>query len=195
MSSRCSARAGPVGHGMLERGRAWLGLLCLCALGACEREERDFASLDAPASMRAGDGSAYAIAQGKQLYLEFNCVGCHSMGGGGMGPPLMDREWRYGSEPEAVFQSITQGRPNGMPAFGERIVARQRWWLTAYVRSMSGLVPKDRRPGRGDDMHAKAPELIRDQVEPFTRRPAPSRAGGDTAYRIMPGPAPDTTER
>jgi hypothetical protein len=58
---------------------------------------------------------------------------------------------------------------------------------------MSGLVPKDRRPGRGDDMQAKAPELIRDQVEPFTSRPGPSPAEGDTADRILPGPASDST--
>jgi mono/diheme cytochrome c family protein len=192
MSSRCSAPAGSGRQPALRQGHARsCCLVLLCFFAACEREDRNFASLDASASARSSgtDGSAYAIAQGKQLYLEFNCVGCHGMGGGGMGPPLMDREWRYGSNPESVFQSITNGRPGGMPAFGERIVEPQRWWLAAYVRSMSGLVPKDRRPGRADALQAKAPELIRDQVEPRTVPPGRPGTEGDTADRIRPGPA------
>ena len=43
--------------------------------------------------------SAYAVAEGQKLYEAYNCVGCHAHGGGGIGPPLMDRNWIYGSEP------------------------------------------------------------------------------------------------
>src|ERR1044071_3848683 len=43
--------------------------------------------------------NAYAIAEGKRLYTQLNCVGCHANGGGGMGPPLMDDKWIYGSAP------------------------------------------------------------------------------------------------
>src|SRR4051812_6887245 len=32
------------------------------------------------------DGNAWSVAQGKRLYVWFNCNGCHAMGGGGMGP-------------------------------------------------------------------------------------------------------------
>ena len=42
------------------------------------------------------------------------------MGGGGIGPPLMDDRWIYGSAPENIYASIVQGRPNGMPAWGGR---------------------------------------------------------------------------
>ena len=31
-------------------------------------------------------GNAFAIAEGGRLYQWFNCVGCHSNGGGGIGP-------------------------------------------------------------------------------------------------------------
>src|SRR4051794_8116437 len=65
--------------------------------------------------------NAYALSQGQQFYNKFNCVGCHSHGGGGMGPALMDDEWIYGSNPEQIFATIVQGRPNGMPAFGGKI--------------------------------------------------------------------------
>ena len=39
--------------------------------------------------------------------------------------------------PAEVFESIYQGRPDGMPAWGGRITNDQIWMLTAYVRSLS----------------------------------------------------------
>ncbi len=82
-------------------------------------------------------GDPQAIAQGQKLYQAFNCVGCHFGGGGGIGPPLMDRDWIYGGEPANIFQSIAQGRPNGMPAFGIMLPDDQIWILAAYVQSLS----------------------------------------------------------
>ena len=49
-----------------------------------------------------------------------NCVGCHCHGGGGMGPALMDDQWRYGGRIDQIAATIAEGRPNGMP-----VVARQ----------------------------------------------------------------------
>jgi cytochrome c oxidase cbb3-type subunit 3 len=102
--------------------------------------------------------NAYALSEGKQLYSYFNCVGCHANGGGGMGPALMDDKWIYGSDPEQIFASIVEGRPNGMPSWRGRIPDYQVWMLAAYVRSLSGLVPKDAAPGRSDHMKGKTPE-------------------------------------
>ena len=34
--------------------------------------------------------NAEAVNAGKQLFKQYNCSGCHSNGGGGMGPALMD---------------------------------------------------------------------------------------------------------
>lgn len=109
--------------------------------------------------------NAYAVSEGKRLYSAFNCVGCHARGGGGMGPPLMDDMWLYGSEPEQIFSTIVEGRPNGMPSFGKRIPAYQIWWLVAYVRSMSGLGGGG-APGRGDEMKSGSPENSRDEATP-----------------------------
>lgn len=104
----------------------------------------------------------WAVAQGQIYFTEFNCAGCHAPGGGGgMGPPLSDEEWRYGSEPEDVFATILEGRPNGMPSFGGRITDDQAWQLVAYVRAMAGLTPKDTWPGRGDHMNDALPERER----------------------------------
>jgi cytochrome c oxidase cbb3-type subunit 3 len=102
--------------------------------------------------------NAYALSEGKQLYSYFNCIGCHANGGGGMGPALMDDKWIYGSNPEQIFATIVEGRPNGMPSWRGRIPDYQVWMLAAYVRSLSGLVPKDAAPGRSDHMKGKKPE-------------------------------------
>ena len=84
-------------------------------------------------------GNAHAIGEGKKLYSQFNCSGCHANGGGAIGPPLMDDEWIYGSAAENIFSTVIEGRPQGMPAYGGRIPDYQLWQLVAYVRSLSGL--------------------------------------------------------
>ena len=99
--------------------------------------------------------SAYAVSEGQKLYNQYNCVGCHANGGGGIGPPLMDNNWIYGSEPANVFATIMQGRPNGMPSFRNRIPEYQGWEIVAYVRSLSGLLPSDVAPARSDSMNVK----------------------------------------
>jgi cytochrome c oxidase cbb3-type subunit 3 len=96
--------------------------------------------------------NAWAMAEGKRLFVQFNCNGCHGNGGGGMGPALMDHKWIYGSNPEQVFSTIMEGRPNGMPSFKGKIPDQQAWQIAAYVRSMSGLVPFTAAPGRSDDL-------------------------------------------
>jgi cytochrome c oxidase cbb3-type subunit III len=81
--------------------------------------------------------SEAAVTQGKRLFAQYNCSGCHSNGGGGMGPSLMDDEWIYGGRLEQIHQTLVEGRPNGMPAWGGKIPDEQLWQLATYVRSMS----------------------------------------------------------
>lgn len=74
---------------------------------------------------------------GSQLYHSYNCVDCHGMdGSGAIGPSLADGRWRFGGTPGEVFESIYQGRPDGMPAWGGRISDADIWRLVAYVRSL-----------------------------------------------------------
>ena len=110
--------------------------------------------------------NAWGIAEGKRLYVAFNCVGCHSYGGGGIGPALMDAKWIYGAAPQQIYSTIIEGRPNGMPAFGGRVPDQQVWQLVAYVQSLSGLVPQDAAPGRDDNKSVKKPELRKEQEQP-----------------------------
>ncbi len=81
--------------------------------------------------------NADAVTTGKRLFGQYNCSGCHSNGGGGMGPSLMDDEWVYGGRLEQIHQTLVEGRPNGMPTWGGKIPDEQLWQLSTYVRSMS----------------------------------------------------------
>ena len=54
-----------------------------------------------------------------------------------MGPDLMDDVWIYGSRLEQIHQTLVEGRPNGMPSWGNKVPDQQLWQLAAYVRSMS----------------------------------------------------------
>lgn len=174
--------------------RALTMALAAAALVACERENRRFREVASTATaspavtmsdLRAGAvavvdtvdhpylENAWAIAEGKRLYTWLNCAGCHSPNGGGaMGPPLTDEEWIYGAEPENIFATIVQGRPNGMPAWRGKLSNQQVWQLVAYVRTLSGMQRKDVRPGRPDGMLGKESEQRRTPRTP-TPSPAP----------------------
>jgi cytochrome c oxidase cbb3-type subunit 3 len=106
------------------------------------------------------DNNAQAIAQGQTLYTQMNCVGCHSHGGGGMGPPLMDDEWRYGGRIDQIATTITEGRPNGMPSWRGKLTEDQIWQLAAYVRSMSRQQSTDKLPSRSEEMSGPTPETL-----------------------------------
>lgn len=85
--------------------------------------------LDDPATIEAGQ----ALFVGK-----LGCYGCHGReGGGGMGPSLADATWIYGSDPASIHETLVNGRPNGMPAFGEVATDEELWQVVAFVQSLS----------------------------------------------------------
>lgn len=78
-----------------------------------------------------------AIQDGRRLFNWYNCSGCHGgHAGGGMGPSLRDDVWIYGNRDDQIFDSIAQGRANGMPAWGSKIPQQQIWELVAYIKTM-----------------------------------------------------------
>ena len=170
-------------------------LVCAVALISCEREERRFreeppaanpASIATLTPLQPGPTvrevsthgpyaeNAYMVNEGKALFNAMNCVGCHANGGGGMGPPLMDEDWIYGSDPQQIFSSIAQGRPNGMPSWGNRLSNDQIWRLVGYVQSMSGQLRKDVAPTRNDDMNARRSEQRTEGKKPEQSSVPPS---------------------
>lgn len=173
-------------------------LFLALALSACDRERRESRGSPLPETATAltpttgfapGPGAAlgppdpraeeyqenaYHISQGQLLYSRFNCVGCHAHGGGGIGPALMDAEWIYGGRMDQIVATIAHGRPNGMPSWQGRITEQQMWQLAAYVRSLSGNVPKDAPSSRGDTVSTIEPPTLKDG-EPIT----PATSGPD----------------
>jgi len=84
------------------------------------------------------EGNAQRIAEGGKLFVAYNCLDCHGAeGSGAMGPSLQDSRWHFGGTPGDVFQSIYEGRPEGMPAWGGRISDDEIWRLVAYVRTLA----------------------------------------------------------
>jgi cytochrome c oxidase cbb3-type subunit III len=117
--------------------------------------------------------SAEAVNTGRRLFQQYNCSGCHSNGGGGMGPSLMDGQWIYGGRLTQIHQTLVEGRPNGMPSWGGKIPDKQLWQIAAYVRSMS------------------LPQTLSANGPTPSQRPAPvpRSADEDTGW----SPPPDTT--
>jgi mono/diheme cytochrome c family protein len=92
-------------------------------------------------------GDRQAMAEGRRLFVWYNCAGCHGdHGGGGMGPSLRDSTWRYGGDAAHVFASIAEGRSNGMPAWGTKLPREQVWQLVAYIQSLR--TPDEPQPPR-----------------------------------------------
>lgn len=169
------------------RARVLALLVVLIAAASCEREARRYNELPAAASrplstpvsdlepgltaprdpvLSPYQENAYGIAEGKRLFIAFNCNGCHAQGGGAIGPALMDGKWIYGFAPDQIYSTIAQGRPNGMPAFGADVPAQQIWQLVAYVQTLSMQVPRDAAPGRSDDLNGIKPELRLEAMRP-----------------------------
>ena len=89
----------------------------------------------APANPYANDRTA--MGEGRQLFIRFNCSGCHGgRAGGGMGPSLRDVDWIYGSDDAQVFSSIVEGRAHGMPSWQTRLTPDQLWKLVTYIKSL-----------------------------------------------------------
>ena len=152
--------------------------VAVMAVASCDREDRRFAerppsglqsasisltelrpgpTTPVSHSSTAYEENAWAISEGQRLFNWFNCSGCHANGGGGMGPPLIDDKWIYGSDPAQIYSTIIEGRPRGMPSFRGRIPDSEVWKLVAYVRNLGSLTPRDARSARTDDMMNSKP--------------------------------------
>ena len=84
------------------------------------------------------EGDKRALGIGSQLFVAYNCIDCHGAdGSGAMGPAFADGRWHFGGSAGEVFESIYEGRPDGMPQWGGRITNDQIWMLTTYVRSLA----------------------------------------------------------
>ncbi|MEI2695139.1 MAG: cytochrome-c oxidase, cbb3-type subunit III [Saprospiraceae bacterium] len=80
--------------------------------------------------------------RGKELFAPA-CAACHGPDGKGvlgLAPNLADKVWLYSSSEETIIETITKGRTNRMPAFGEFLGDAKVHLLTAYVYGLGGGV-------------------------------------------------------
>jgi len=93
---------------------------------------------DVKATEKAGP-EGNPLAEGAGLFAKL-CTSCHGTAGNGRGssggPSLQRPEFTYGRTSAAITQSIRDGRPGGMPAFGHVFTPRQLEALTTYVLSL-----------------------------------------------------------
>lgn len=85
------------------------------------------------------------VARGKAAFAQ-TCAGCHGAEGKGnpmLGAPnLSDQIWLYGGSEETIVETITKGRTNVMPAWGNTLSDDKVRILAGYIWSLSNEAPK-----------------------------------------------------
>ena len=88
-----------------------------------------------------------AAAEGRQLFVQYNCSGCHGgRAGGGMGPSLRTGQFTYGGTDTQLYATIFEGRPAGMPTWGAKLSSDQIWKLITYIRTLDTPQEPDKPP-------------------------------------------------
>jgi cytochrome c oxidase cbb3-type subunit 3 len=90
-------------------------------------------------------GDAAAVAEGQQVFATI-CAACHKPDGSGLvGPSLVDPYSKYGTDDATLFETVSNGRPAGMPAWSSQLGSEKIWKVLAYVETL----PKSDQPGVG----------------------------------------------
>lgn len=80
--------------------------------------------------------------KGKEVFQTAGCIACHgpeAKGTAAMGAPnLTDKVWLYGNTEGVITETVTNGRQNRMPAWGEFLGDAKVHILAAYVLKISG---------------------------------------------------------
>lgn len=91
----------------------------------------------AAVALRPFTGDPKVAREGRVLFIQYNCYSCHGgLAGGAMGPNLRDTTWKYGGTDSAIYASIHDGRPLGMPVWGNTLTADQIRALVVYIKSL-----------------------------------------------------------
>lgn len=90
-------------------------------------------------------GDAAAIAEGSQIFAT-TCAVCHKPDGSGLvGPSLVDPYWKYGHDDATLFETVSKGRPGGMPPWGPALGGDKIWKVLAFIETL----PRSEEPGVG----------------------------------------------
>jgi mono/diheme cytochrome c family protein len=128
--------------------RLVVGAFCAAVLTGCDSKPQvEVGRGETAASsvaLRPFTGDSAVAQAGRVLFLQNNCYGCHGgLAGGGMGPSLRDTVWKFGGSDSAIYRSIHDGRPMGMPTWGNTLSPSDMKTLVVYIRSLrSSAEPK-----------------------------------------------------
>lgn len=126
-------------------GWSQLGQYAAERAGQEQRAAAARAAAPALASTNPYRGNAAAVEEGKQVFSTI-CVACHLADGRGLvGPSLVDPYWKYGHDDATLFETVSNGRPLGMPPWGAQLGAEKIWKTLAYLETL----PRTREPGLG----------------------------------------------
>ena len=83
-------------------------------------------------------GNADQAAEGRTLYFQVGCQGCHGGGGGGgMATSVIDDAWTFGSDDEVLFRLIKGEIPEQtMPTVYNVLEDDEVWKILAFIRSV-----------------------------------------------------------
>jgi mxaJ protein len=83
-------------------------------------------------------GNSAGIEEGKKLYVQVGCQGCHGGGGGGgMATSVIDESWKFGSDDDTLFKLIKGEIPQQtMPDVYKVLPDEQVWKMLAFIRSI-----------------------------------------------------------
>ena len=78
------------------------------------------------------------VAEGRALYFQVGCQGCHGGGGGGgMATSVIDDAWTFGSDDEVLFRLIKGEIPEQtMPTVYSVLTDDEVWQILAFIRSV-----------------------------------------------------------
>jgi cytochrome c oxidase cbb3-type subunit 3 len=107
------------------------------------------------------------VQRGKELYPQA-CAACHgpeAKGNQDAGyPNLTDKVWLYGSQEADMIETVTKGRVNRMPAFGDFLGEAKVHLLAAYVWGLGGGVKPVPVAGDAAVVGAQDSTLVRPQT-------------------------------
>lgn len=102
------------------------------------RKQAAHKAVEAAGAVTAGSGHKVEmyVAAGKKLFAD-HCAACHGESAkGGVGPDLTVSVYKYGKSRLDIVKTISEGRPNGMPAFSSQLDHEQVESLVEFVLTL-----------------------------------------------------------
>ncbi|MFC3852499.1 cytochrome-c oxidase, cbb3-type subunit III [Salinispirillum marinum] len=98
-----------------------------------------------------------ALRMGQRIY-ENNCSVCHGVSAAGAYgfPSLTNGDWQWGGTPEAITQTLLQGRQALMPSFRNALSSNELDQVTQYVMQLAGQPHNTNAATRGANIFANA---------------------------------------